>query len=460
MSTTEQGYTRKIGEYIASLQYSDLPPSVVKQTKKVVLDALGSQVACSMLENGKTIIKYGESVGGKGESSIIGSSYKTSAANAALVNGTLGHGDEIDDVLYEAGHAAAGVIPAALACGERQKANGKEMITAVIAGYDIAARLSNAGISVPALRLGYSDGFATVFWSVSAASNILKLDVNKTIIALGLAGCQSGGYYDFSESRHMAKSLMFGLGARNGVTAALLAKIGFDGPHLVFDGDNTILKYQAGEQHNSEELIRDLGVKYSIMDTSLKLYSVGHPIHAPAHGLIKMMESENLSPDNIRSITVYMARRESEVINDRKMPEINLQYCLSVAAFDHRLTWDQFAPERLNDQKIADLKNRVKIVHDPYMDNLKEVNGSHSAKVEIETMDGNKFSSLEEYPPGDAKRPLSQQEVEQKVIYYASKVIGKDRAKSLIEMVNNLENVSDLNELGDKLRIDNNRPVK
>lgn len=456
MSKNKQSFTKRLAGYISNLKYDDLPDDVVKQAKKVILDALGCQVACASLDNGKSIIKFGESIGGKAEASVVGSDLKTSAVTAALVNGTLGHGDEIDESTGEAGHVAAVVVPAALACGEKQKASGKDMITAVVAGFDMAGGLANAGVSVLKLKLGYSDGFAAVFWSVAAASNILKLGADKTRMALGLAGCQSGGFYDFSETKHMAKSLMCGLGARNGVTAALLARIGFDGPLSVFDGESSILKYQAGDRYDSEELTRNLGKKFTIMDASIKLYSVGHPIHSPAHGLIKIIEREGIRPEEIRSITVRLPAREFEVVNNRNMPSINVQYCLAVAAFDHRLTWDQFTNERVKDPRVIDLKNRVTAMHDLEMDNLKKITGSHSSRVDVETEEGKSFSITEDYPPGDPNYPASQEDVETKVIYYASKVLGKDRGQNLIDKVNKLEAMPDLNELGEKLRLNAN----
>ena len=312
-------------------------------------------------------------MGGKAEASVIGSSFRTSVVTAALVNGTLGHGDEIDESTDEAGHVAAVVVPAALACGEKQKASGKDMIAAVVAGFDMAGGLARAGVSVLNLKLGYSDGFATVFWSVAAASNILKLEAHKTQTALGLAGCQSGGYYDFSETKHMAKSVMCGLGAAQRCNQPLLAQIGFAGPSSVFDGESSILKYQAGEKYHSEELTMNLGKKFTIMDASIKLYSVGHPIHSPAHGLIKIITHEGIRPEEIRSITVHLPSREFEIVNNRNMPEINIQYCLAVAAYDHKLTWDQFTTERVGGPRVIDLKNRVTAVHDPEMDELRRL---------------------------------------------------------------------------------------
>jgi 2-methylcitrate dehydratase PrpD len=453
MPNIDTGNTAILAEYFSILKYAVLPDHVIQQAKLIILDALGCQVACSSLENGRAIIKFGETLGGKFEASVFGSNYKTSVINAAMVNGTLGHGDEIDESLEEAGHIAAVVIPSAFACGEKVGASGKDLITAVIAGYDMAGRLADSGISITNI-MSYNDGFASVFWSVASACNILHLDPAKTRIAFGIAACQSGGFYDLrAEAKHMAKSLMFGLGARNGVTAALLAQMGYDSPASVFDDNVNFLKDRAGKYFVSGELIKGLGNKFSIMDTCIKLYAAGHPIHAPVHGLLKILKRENILAQEIQSIIVRQPEREHLVVDNRDMLDINIQYCLAVAAFDGRLTWDQFESDRFNDPRVADLKKRVMTIHDPLMDERKKITRSHSAEVDVITKDGREFSTREDYPPGDPKNPASQEEVEKKIMYYASKVLGKENTRKLIEAVKNLESIRDINELGDKLRI-------
>ncbi len=453
MMSTKKGTTIQMAEYFSSLRFTDLPEDVISQAKLIILDALGGQVACSSLEIGRAIIKFGEAQGGKPESSVFGSGYKTSAINASLVNGTLGHGDEIDESLEEGGHVSAVAVPSAFACGEKVGATGKDLITAVVAGYDMAGRLADSGISVTNV-MSYNDGFAAVFWAVASACNILKLDSAKTRVALGLAVCQSGGFYDLrAESKHMAKSLMFGLGSRNGVTAALLARMGYDGPSTVFDDNADFLKDRAGKHFVSGQLTKDLGHKFTIMDTCIKLYAAGHPIHAPVNGLIKILKRENISPEEIQSVIVRQPEREHLVVDNRDMLDINIQYCLAVAAFDGRVTWDQFKPERFNDPGVIELKKRIKTIHDPLLDERKKITRSHSAEVDLITQDGRKFSQREDYPPGDPQNPASQDQVEEKIMYYASKVLGPERTRIFINKVKNLESISDLNELGDMLRI-------
>ncbi len=450
MTSTKEGFTERLAGYVANLKYNDLPADVIVQAKKIILDSLGCQVACALLENGKLIIQFGRALGGQAEASVLGSSYRTSAMDAAFINGTLGHGDEIDESLERSGHTSSVIVPAALACGERARASGKDMITAVVAGYDVAGRLANAGIARSNLVMGLSG----VFWGVAAACNILQLESDKTRIAFGLAMCQAGGFYDVgSEAKHMAKSLMCGIQARSGVTAALLAQMGYDGPRFIFDGNDNVLRSLAGDNYDQGELIKNLGSKFTIMDTCVKLYAAGHPIHAPVDGLLKILAREGISAEDIQSVTVRQPKGEHQVVNNRDMPDINIQYCMAVTAFDRQLTWDQYTPERLHDTKVADLKNRVLTVHDPKLDERKRITKAHSAEVELETKDGRRFSERVDYPPGDPARPASQEDVDEKVMHYTSKVLGRDKTQKLVEAVKKLDEIGDLNQLGRLLRL-------
>ena len=454
MATTKNGFTQRLADYIGALKYNDLPLNVVQQAKKVILDALACQLACSQLENGRLIVQFGGTLGGRPEASVFGGDYRTSAVNAALVNGTLGHGDEIDESLEDIGHVSAVVVPVAFACGEKEARSGKDMITAVIAGYDVAGRLANAGMVTSRLTRGLGTAMLSAFPGTAAASSILRLNPRQTSIAFGLAASQAGGFYDLSsEAKHGAKSAMHGFVARDSVTSALLAQCGYDGPQAPFDGPCNVFDTFVGQTCDPAELIKDLGKKFPIMETCLKLYSAGHPIHAAVDALLKILEREGIGAENIKSILARQPTVEQRVVDNREMPEINIQYCLAVAAFDRKLTWDQYTPQRERDPKVLDLKSRVKSIPDPVLDERKKTTKAHSAEVEVETGDGRKFSQRTDYPPGDPGNPASHEQIEQKAMHYASGVLGRKKTELLIETVNNLETVADLNQLGELLCI-------
>ena len=273
--------------------------------------------------------------------------------------------------------------------------------------------------------------------------------------SFGLAMCQAGGFYDVgSEAKHMTKSLMCGVQARGGVTAALLAQMDYDGPRFIFDNDNIFLRLTAGKEIEYNELVNDLGVNFTITDTCIKLYAAGHPIHAPVDGLLKILTQEDINAEDIKLVKVRQSRVDHETVDNREMLDINIQYCMAVAAFDRNITWDQFGAERLHDPKVLDLKKRVLAIHDPKLDERREITKAHSAEVELETKDGRVFMERIDYPPGDPARPMTSEEIEKKVMYYTLKVLRRDKVQKLIEAVNKLDEINNINELGYILRLE------
>ena len=160
-----------------------------------------------------------------------------------MANGTLSHADEVDDVRLESVvHAGCAAVPQALAVEEREKADGKAFINAAVLGYDIACRV---GIALnPILLQKNNHSLVTIplsFGSVAASSSILGLNEDQVFSALGLTAQQASGIYaSFNEPRHMAKAFESVAGGRNGVTAALLAQLGFQGPPDIFEGSHNI----------------------------------------------------------------------------------------------------------------------------------------------------------------------------------------------------------------------------
>jgi len=185
----------------------------------------------------------------------------------------MAHADEVDDIHCDIPlHPGCAAVPAALAVGERQKASGKALINAVVLGYDIAGRVSSAlNQSELQKRKRGSMGISTCFGSAAASSNLLGLSKEQVSSALGLAGEQACGTTAiFNEPTHMAKAFSEGVEARNGVTAALLAQVGFQGVPDIFEGSSNVLDAFSGEGNSPGQLIKDLGKYYYIIDGFIK----------------------------------------------------------------------------------------------------------------------------------------------------------------------------------------------
>ena len=451
MSTT--GETAALASYVVGTDYEKLPPDVALQGKRVILDTLGVLLADSRLKLGIIMTSVVRQLGGRPESTVVGSDFKTSCVNAALVNGTFGHGDELDDAHGPSTtHAAAVVVPAALAVAERQRTSGRELINAVVLGYDVGCRVVLA-LGPQWLRQHnfHPSCIGGCFGAAAAASRLLKLNHRQTVYPLALAGSQASGVLAWmTEREHMAKSLQTGVAARNGVTAALLAMAGYEGPEAIFEGRFNIFEAFSNER-NCAAVLDGLGARYEITRTSLKKYSAGHPIHAPLDGLLQIVNEQSLQAEDIAEITVSMASGAADIVDGRETTSISLHNILAVGVVKRKMGMEESHSEELaNDPKVVDLRGRIKVVRDAELS--KEYPPRQPARVAVLTKNGQMFTQYRADSPGEPTNPLSQQEIEDKFVGLAVPVVGGPNAARVVRLCNELEDLGNVASLADLLR--------
>src|SRR6267154_4734640 len=226
--------TRALAGYIAGTMAHELPADVVAKTKLHVLDTLAAMLSGSRLKPGELAAAYVDRLGGRPEATVIGTRIVTSAVNAALANGMMGHADETDDShLGGRFHPGCGIVPAALAVAELKECSGAQFVRAVALGYDIGARLNmSMGYSEPNNRPGHSThSLGTAFGAAAAAAALLRFDARQVRHVLSYAGQQASGVpYWHRDIEHVEKAFDFGgMGARNGVAGALMVAAGCTG---------------------------------------------------------------------------------------------------------------------------------------------------------------------------------------------------------------------------------------
>lgn len=455
---TEAGLTAAVARAVHDLRYDDLPQAVVRKAKDVVLDALGCQLACSTLPHGRIAIEFARTQAGRPDATVIGTDLRTSVEHAALVNGILGHGDEIDESLLGFGHASAVLVPAVLAVGERERASGREMIVALVAGYELAGRLSRAGfnLDVIAPRNWQQASTAGSIAAAAAAGRLLRLGTERLRAAFGLAAEQACGLQAMrTENGHMNKSFHMGVGSRNGVASAYLAQLGYGGVLSVLEPPWSVFEaFVPAEEAMPAELTRELGRRFDVLESRFKRYAAGSPTHCAIASMLAIMAAQRLTAADIADLLVRMPALEVRLLSRSETLSVNLEYIMAVAAVDGRVSWEQYSDERQRDPIVRALWQRVKVIGDPEMDAMKRANlGARPAEVVLTTRDGRTFTERMLYPPGHPRNPLSREELEEKFLYWSTRVISRDRAMRLKTMVEDLERTSDVNELGALLRI-------
>ncbi|HEY2137681.1 MAG TPA: MmgE/PrpD family protein [Xanthobacteraceae bacterium] len=440
--------TRELAGHIAGTMRRELPPEVVAKTKLHVLDTLAAMLSGSRLKPGELAAAYVDRLGGRPEATVIGTPIVTSAINAALANGMMGHADETDDS-HLAGlfHPGCGIVPAALAIAEQAGLGGQDLIRAVALGYDIGARIA------PALGSRRSDtashsthSLATLFGAAAAAAALLRLDTTQIRHVLSYAVQQASGVAYWSrDHEHIEKAFDFGgMGARNGVAAATMVAAGFTAVDDPLAGEHNLFT-ALGAAPTPGELTRELGTRFEIMRASIKKWCVGSPIQAALDALTLLMAEHGLAPDNVRRIVVDMPDDRAHIVNNRTIPDICLQHLLALTLADGTLTFASAHDyARMEDPAVLDIRRRIDVVPSA---ELTAAVPARQAIVAIETADGRALRHRTYAVRGTPDNPMQTAEVEAKARDLTAPVIGAERADQLIAAVAALERLGSAVEL-------------
>ena len=356
---------RELSGYIASALRRPLPPDVVEKTKHHLLDTIAAMVSGSRLLPGKKAIGYVRTLGGVKEASVIGTGIITTAVNAALANGMLAHADETDDSHAPSlTHPGCGIVPAALAMGERQRRNGAALIRAVGLGYDVGCRLTQALDAYQFREDGHSThSFGPMFGAAAAAGALAGLNERQVRHLLSFTAQQASGISCWMrDAEHVEKAFDFGgMPARNGVAAATMVARGFTGVDDVFAGErNFFVAY--GRAPDPAVLIQRLGGEFEILNTNIKRWSVGSPIQAPLDSLSALIREHGIKACDVERVVVRVAHQGANTVDNRSMPDICMQHMCAVMLIDGKVTFASSHDEkRMRDRAVLALRSRVEL---------------------------------------------------------------------------------------------------
>lgn len=440
--------TGELARYMAAARERALPAAAALAARHRILDSLAAVVSGSQLKPGEMAIKFARMQGGVPEASILATDLKSSAVNAALVNGMFGHADETDDFEpVTKAHPGCSVVPAALAMAEREDSSGEELLRAVALGYDLCCRFLLA-LEPDLVRGGHrsAEGTSSTMGSVGAAASIAKLDEAGMRYALSYAAQQVSGLWSWvRDAEHIEKAFDFsGMGARNGVTAALMAQAGFTGVWDIFEGEHNVLQALSPAPRPGE-MTAGLGERFFVTETAIKPYSVGYPIQAALDAFFTLQREHKLTPENTAAIEVRLPRDGAGVVNDRAMPDVNCQHMIAVALMDGAVTFESTHDYgRMTEPATLAVKERVTLTPD---DELMNPAAPRSGRVISTLTDGRRVEHFTPYAYGTKENPMSTADVNAKARELLMPALGSARADAVIGMVNELEQVGSAREL-------------
>lgn len=407
--------TRVLAEYASNVRYEDLPDEVVEYTKLCILDWYGSALAGKDEKPIQSILELIREWGGNEQATLINGG-KSSIGNACLVNAAASHIVELDDIHKSSIiHAGTVVIPAAAAVAEAYRLSGKELITAVAVGYEICYRIGEA-VSPSHYYYWHNTATCGTFGSAAAVAKLLNLNVEQTMYALGNAGTQAAGLWEFIEDGANTKQLHTAKAAYNGALAALLAKKDFTSASRILEGRRGFFNAMS-EKYDADKITRNLGKEFKIIENSFKIHASCRHTHPAMDCILNIMKENALTHDQIQNISIKTYQTVLN-ITDNPNPDtvyaskFSSQFCAALIAIKGSASLIDYNKEILQSPVIRNMMEKVSVEADPYYENAYPE--KWGAKVVITIKDGRTFSEGTEYPKGDPEKPADKEELIQK----------------------------------------------
>lgn len=447
------GATRDLARFAAQLQYEDVPPEAVEHMKYCVIDAIGCCLHGVTLPWTRIVHEMVDGEGAQPVASIFGTGRRSSVSQAVLVNSTAGHAFELDDIHKESiVHPGSLATPVAFAMAEaRGRVTGRELLAALVAGYEVGTRVGNAATMSLFLRGFHPQGTSGTFVAAATAGHVLGLDAVAMQHALGIAGSQAAGLMAAQEGA-MVKRFHSGRAAQSGVYAALLAQRGFTGIDDILEAPYGGFLSSLSDKPVPEKLTAGLGSVWETLRVGYKPYASVTSIHTALDALADIMREGALRAEDIASIEAgvspmtYVHCAWEYRAKGVTAAQMNLYYGLAVLALDGTAFVEQYRPERLNDPRILDFISRIAARVDPDI----EARGPafrHAARLVVKTRDGRTYTREVLHRRGSPEHPMSHEDIIDKFRHVVASVISARRAQRIIEEVLRLDALSDAGAL-------------
>lgn len=445
--------TASLAQFSAQLSYERIPETVIERMKMCLLDSLGCCLHGVTLPWTKTVEAMVMAEGAKPVASILGTAYKTSVSNAALVNGTAGHAFEFDDIHKESIlHPGSIAIPVILSLAQQlQKVSGQSALTAMVAGYEIGTRVGNAA-SIQLFFDGFHpQGTSGVFVAAAAAGKMLAFNPTQMQECFGIAGSQAGGLMAAQEGA-MVKRFHSGRAAQSGIYAAFLAQRGLTGIQQVLEASYGGYLSTYSSAPKVARLLHGLGEIWEADQVGYKPYACVTSIHSALDALLSIMSNHHLQPDDILRIDVGLTQMtfthcaweyQAQGVTAAQM---NLFFNMASVAFDGVLFVEQYRQEKLAEPRLLHFMKRIHAYVDQ---DLEEMGAAyrHASIVKVTTTQGLLHEQQILDRRGSPENPLAKSEIQYKFKHVVSGILGKAQIQELIDIVDHVEQLDNINPL-------------
>jgi 2-methylcitrate dehydratase len=444
----DKSYSRQIAEFAVGLAYKDIPKNVVHEVKRYLYDSVGCAYGGYHTRDVRILRDIYSDMGGKAESTLIGFGDKMPAVNATLVNALMIRALDFNDIYWKEDPShPSDIIPAALSVGEMVNASMKEVIVGIVLAYEFEMRLCEFG--KPGVReRKWHHATLTQFVSPIVAGKLLGLSVDKMVNAIGISGCHSHTIGCPTAGKlTMMKNTVDPMATQAGVFAALMADKGYSGTEAVFEGKEGLMDV-FGPSWDTDKLLGDLGGKFKILDCSMKAFPTEALTHTHITTTLKVIKDNDIKPEDIEEVTLTTIARACDILFDphkyrpesRETADHSLPYCIAAAIVDRQITTQTFSDEKLKDPRIWNVIDKIKGEASVEFEQM--FPAKQPSRVKVRTKDGKEFSAYLEYPKGDPREPMTEDDLKAKFNALSAGLLTPERQEKVKKMIFSCENMS------------------
>ena len=429
-----------IANWVANLQYEEIPASVMTLARLCIIDVAGVMVAGTQTDISKLIAEYVRSRRGRPLATAVGWGFKGEPTEVALLNGVSGHALDFDDTNYSLiGHSSAVIFPAVLAAGEEAKASGREVLEAFVVGTEVACKLGQA-FNPNLFDLGwFTTASLGVFGAAIGCARLWRLPAPEIQTAMSIAGGMAGGLR--VNNGTMAKPYQAGHASRAGLEAAMLARSGVQGVADVFESTDGYIDVHARGKANFSPLLT-LGQPFDMVDPGIlfKRYPACSGAGAAVDALLAILDENKIDTSRIESIEC-----EATDLVGRSMPyrnpqtyreaQFSLPYCLAAAWVFGKVDLATFTEEALRDARV-----QIALEHVDTLFDLPDPTGrSEAAVVTVRLRGGHIFRKRCESAAGSPENPLTPEQLYDKFRYCASGRLRPTEIEETLEVLKHID---------------------
>src|SRR6266480_5455937 len=445
--------TAKMARWAAALEFNHLSQDAVYQAKRFLLDSVGCALGGYQQHDVKIALQVIDEIAGRGPATVIGRGKKIDPVSASFANALMIRCMDYNDIYWKQDPShPSDIFPAALACCERAKSDGRELIVGLVLGHEFEMRFCETAF--PGIReRGWHHATLTAFVSPLVAGRALNLSWEQIQHAVGISAsrhCTLGAVT--AGKLTMMKNTVDPMATQSGVLAALKAEKGYTGPEHVVDGKEG-LSHCFGPEWKLRLLTDGLGDSWRITQCGMKAFPTEALTHTPISAVLDLIKTNDLKPDQVEKVQIRSLARAADILSDpskydphtKETADHSLPYVIAAAIVDRQVTPAQFEMKKIMDPAIRAQLKKVEVVADPEIE--KVYPALQRVVVNITTIEGRTFTQQLDYPKGDPRNPLTDAEVEEKFAALADGVLSAGAQKKLIDTIWSLEKVGSVSKL-------------